>query len=226
MAKHQNRPGTPRVLGYVRVSTADQAEHGAGLPAQHAAIAAAAAARGWTLAEVIPDNGTSGSVAPSEREGLARALAILDDGQADVLIAAKVDRVSRSVLDFAELVARSDRNGWELITLDVPLDVSTPYGKLMRTMLAAFAELERDLIAMRTREALAVRRSQGVILGRPVSISAEVADRIVALRESGSTWKQVADALNEAGVPTARGGQWRGSTVRDVHARLSRTAHA
>jgi len=215
------RPEIPRCIGYTRVSTAEQE---AGPEAQLVAIKAAVAARGWELAAVFHDNGVSGTVAPGDRQELARALAMLDDGQAEVLIAAKVDRISRSVLDFAELADRSERNGWQLLTLDVPLDPATHYGKLMRTMLAAFAEMERDMISMRTRDALAVKRSQGVTLGRPVQIPADVAARIRQLREEELTWQAIADTLNADGVPTARGGQWKWSTVRDVHARLLRAA--
>jgi DNA invertase Pin-like site-specific DNA recombinase len=211
------------VLGYVRVSTAEQASHSSGPDAQEAAIRKAVAAYGWDLLELISDNGTSGSVAPDRRDGLGRALAMLDSGEADVLIAAKVDRVSRSVLDFMNLSDRADRGGWRLLTLDVLVDTTTPIGKMMRTMLAAFAELERDFIAQRTREALAVKRAQGVVLGRPVQLPPEVGQRIIELRAEGLTWQQIADQLTADSVPTARGGVWTWNSARSVHARLARS---
>ena len=216
------RPEIPRVLGYIRVSTHEQAESGASPEAQTAAIGKAAAINGWEISEIIADNGTSGAIAPDSRIGLSRALAMLDGGQADMLVASKIDRVSRSVLDFVTLVDRAERNGWQLVTLDVQVDTSTPVGEAMRGMLAVFAQLERRFISQRTKEGLAVKRSQGVTLGRPVQIPADVAARIRQLREEMLTWQAIADTLNADGVPTARGGQWKWSTVRDVHARLLR----
>jgi len=75
--------------------------------AQRATIAAECAHRGWTLIEVIEDVASGKTI---DRPGMTRALADLDAGRADLLVAAKVDRISRSVLDFATLLARVDRS--------------------------------------------------------------------------------------------------------------------
>ena len=87
----------------------------------------------------------------------------------------------------------------------------------MAQVLAVFAELERRLIGERTKAALAVRRAQGVRLGRPRSLSEDVVSRIVASRRSGATWSAIAGGLNEEGVPTGQGGRcWYPATVRLV----------
>lgn len=204
------------VIGYVRVSTEEQADSGAGLEAQRAAITLEARRRGFELVAIYEDAGASGK-ALTGRPGLARALAAVDKGEASALIVAKLDRLSRSLLDFAELMARSRRRGWALIALDIAVDTGTPSGEMLANVLAVFAQFERRLIGQRTREALAVKRRQGVQLGRPRTLPDEIRARIAAERRSGVSLSAIAAKLNGEGVPTAQGGQrWYASTVRHV----------
>jgi DNA invertase Pin-like site-specific DNA recombinase len=87
-------------------------------------------------------------------------------------------------------------------------------------VLATFGQFERRLIGQRTREALAAKKAAGVRLGRPPIIPAAVVRRIQRLRARGLSLRAIAQALNEAGVPTAQGGkQWYAATVRGVLAR-------
>src|SRR5689334_19964591 len=105
MPKRANRV-RPLALGYVRVSTAEQATEGASLEAQQEALTAEADRRGWEL-EMVSDAGWSAK--NLRRPGLTDALVRLDRGQADALVAVRLDRVSRSVADFAALLARARR---------------------------------------------------------------------------------------------------------------------
>jgi DNA invertase Pin-like site-specific DNA recombinase len=117
------------------------------------------------------------------RTGLAAALEDVESGAADALVVAKLDRLSRSLLDFAALMERSRRDGWSLVALDLGVDTSTPSGEMMANVLAAFAQFERRLIGQRTKDALAVKRAQGVRLGRrPGRL-----ERIVGERAEGRT---------------------------------------
>ncbi len=207
-----------KVVGYIRVSTDEQADSGAGLEAQRAAITMEAQRRGFELVSIHEDAGVSGK-ALSGRPGLTQALAAVDEGQAGALIVAKLDRLSRSLLDFSLLMAQSRRRGWALIALDIAVDTSTPSGEMLANVLAVFAQFERRLIGQRTREALAVKRSQGVQLGRSRTLPDAVRARIVAERRSGSSLSAIAAKLNAEGVPTAQGGRrWYASTVRHVAA--------
>lgn len=207
----------------MRVSTAEQLGSGAGLDAQRAAIEREAAHRGWELVEFCTDAAASGR-SITGRPALDRALRAVEGGEADVLIVAKLDRLSRSLLDFAELMARAQQRGWILVALDLGLDLSTPAGEFLANVMASAAQWERRIIGQRTREALAVRKAQGVRLGRPVSLGADVSDQIRSLREQGLTLSAIAEGLNAGGVPTAQGGaRWHASTVRAV---LQRTAEA
>ena len=94
------------------------------------------------------------------RPGLARALADIERGAASVLVVAKLDRLSRSLLDFAALMERSRKQGWAVVALDLGVDTTTPSGEMMANVLAVFAQFERRLIGQRTREALAVKRGR------------------------------------------------------------------
>lgn len=213
----------PAAVGYMRVSTAEQAGSGAGLGAQRAAIEREAAHRGWEVVEFCTDAAASGrSIAG--RPALDRALRAVEGGGADVLIVAKLDRLSRSLLDFAALMARAQQRGWNLVALDLGIDLSTPAGEFLANVMASAAQWERRIIGQRTREALAVRKAQGVRLGRPVTLKDDVATRIRSLREQGLTLASIADLLNAESVPTAQGGaRWHASTVRAVQRRTANT---
>jgi DNA invertase Pin-like site-specific DNA recombinase len=195
------------------VSTAEQAISGLGLDAQRATIEGECSRRGWELIIVLEDAGVSGA-AIAKRPGLENALDMLAGGAADVLMASRLDRVSRSVLDFHTLLARAQREGWRMALLECGLDTTSPQGEAMVGVSAVFSQLERRLISQRTAAALAVKKANGVRLGRPRAINQKVANRVVEERQAGATLQTIADRLTVAGVPTSqRGSRWYASTV-------------
>lgn len=209
-------PDSPlRVVLYLRVSTSEQADSGAGLEAQEHALRLAADRKGWQVVAVLTDAGASGK-SLSGRPALAEALDLVESGGADVLAVSKLDRLSRSLLDFAGLMARAHRNGWALVALDVDVDTTTPGGKLVANVMASVAEWERETIGARTKDALAAKRAQGVRLGRPRTLPLEVIERIGRERADGRTLRAIADGLIADAVPTAQGGVWRPGTVAAV----------
>lgn len=200
-----------KAIGYIRVSTQEQAQSGLGLESQAVAIRAEATRRGWDL-EIIADEGESGSKV--DRPGLLAAKDKLARGESQALIVAKQDRLMRSSLGWAQIVSQSKDQKWSLICLDINLDTASPMGECMGSILAAIAQLELENIRKRTKDALAVKKSQGYRLGRPATMADETRARINALRNSGVTLQGVADTLNTEGIPTARGGsKWYASTV-------------
>ena len=138
-----------KVIGYCRVSTADQ-EYG--IDAQRTKIHAEADARGWDV-EWIEDADKSGK--DIDRQGISRALAMLKNKQADVLVVAKLDRLSRSLKDFAGLMETAEKQGWAIIALDFGLDMTTPTGEMVANISGAVSRYERRLMGLRTKEALA-----------------------------------------------------------------------
>lgn len=200
-------------IGYVRVSTSEQSESGLGLEAQRQAIRAEAVRQGWNLVAIHEDAGVSGK-ALSGRPGLQEALSAVRGVTDGVLVVAKLDRLSRSMLDFAQLMKVSQQQGWALVALDLGVDTSTPSGEMMANVTATFAQFERRLIGQRTKDALAVKRAEGVTLGRPTVTSRETVGTVQRLRGEGKSLRAIATHLNETGVPTSQGGQrWYASTV-------------
>jgi DNA invertase Pin-like site-specific DNA recombinase len=200
-----------KAIGYIRVSTQEQAQSGLGLEAQAVAIRAEATRRGWDL-EIIADEGESGS--KIDRPGLLIAKDALARGEAQALIVAKQDRLMRSSLGWAQIVSQSNDQKWSIICLDINLDTASPMGECMGSILAAIAQFDLASIRQRTKDALAVKKAQGYRLGRPATMPDETRAKIHALRNSGVTLQGVADTLNAEGIPTARGGlKWYASTV-------------
>jgi DNA invertase Pin-like site-specific DNA recombinase len=199
----------------LRVSTSEQASSGAGLAVQREAVHKAVGDRGWHMVGIHEDAGHSAR--DLRRPGVQAALAIVDAGGADAVVLAKLDRLSRSLLDFASLIERSRQRGWSLIALDIGLDTTTANGRMMAGLIAVIAEWERELIGQRTKEALAVRRSQGVRLGRPERVPTELKRQMQGMRQMGMSYRAIASSLTAAGQPTAQGGRrWCGSTVKAV----------
>jgi DNA invertase Pin-like site-specific DNA recombinase len=206
----------PPVILYRRVSTAEQGDSRLGLEAQQAAIVAEVGQRGWSIAGEYQDVASGRRI--SGRPGLAHAIEHARK-TGGVLVASKLDRVSRDVIDFASLLRDAERQSWSVLVLDLQLDTTTPVGRFTAVMLANAAEFERRQIGERTRVALAAKKARGERLGRPRQTPQALVDRVVREREGGSTWQGIADRLNQEGVPTQRGGSgWRVSTVQRLYA--------
>jgi len=213
-----------RLIGYGRVSTEDQLNNGVSLDAQRTRLEAHAKACGYELAGIVTDNGVSGKVPPQKREGLTRALQSIESGDAHGLVFLKLDRLSRSVRDILKLAEDARRGGWNLISVQESLDSSTPSGKMILTVLAALAEMEREQLGERTRmgmeqvakegRARSGRIPFGFRVGSPssraliqkagdrrklVEHAAEqtILQQMRSLREQGLGPRRIARALNE-----------------------------
>ena len=200
---------------YTRVSTGKQAESGLSLTDQIEQATAAIDAREWDLVEHCADEGVSASKA-TRRPGLDRALALLADGTADVLVVAKQDRLARRLVSLGQIMATADKQGWDLVILDRQVDTSTPAGRLMLNIMGSVAQFEAELIGERAAMTHRQRKAQGKRAGQAPILSDEVRRRVAALRAEGETLGAIAAQLNAEGIPTARGGKWHPSTVSHV----------
>ena len=188
---------------------------GLGLEDQRAVIEREAQRRDWPSVSFLSDEGYSAK--NLERPAIAEAIGRLRAGQASLLVVSKLDRLSRSLLDFATLMDQAHREGWELVVLDLALDTTTPSGRLMANVMASFAEYERQLIGQRTSAALQQRKAQGVRLGRPQRVPDDVVGRILQEYRAGRRLTAIAQGLQADGVPTVRGGRsWYPSTIAGV----------
>jgi DNA invertase Pin-like site-specific DNA recombinase len=200
---------------YIRVSTAEQGRSGLGMAAQRQRIEEQAQSRGWgELAWEVDDGWSAKNL---ERPALTRLLNRITAG--DRLVVAKLDRLSRSTLDFAQLLKRSGEEGWSVVVLELDLDTGTAIGHFVVSILAAVAELERGLISERTSAALQAAKARGQRLGvGNRTMPEETLAAIVTLREGEQlSMGSIAARLNQEGVPTVRGGtRWYPSTVRSA----------
>jgi putative DNA-invertase from lambdoid prophage Rac len=153
------------VYGYCRVSTDQQAERGESLATQRQRLKGKAAAMGTVLDQVYCDGGVSGSVPLGKRPEGAKLLAAVKHG--DTVIVASLDRMFRDVLDALQTIDQLQKRDVGLRFLDIAdgADVRNGVGKLMLTILAAFAEQERDKIRERVRHVKAHQKAAGRYLG-------------------------------------------------------------
>jgi DNA invertase Pin-like site-specific DNA recombinase len=192
-----------RMIGLVRVSSVEQGRSGLGLEAQESAIRGECDRRGWHLADIVIEAAVSGR--SKERKGLNEVLNRIGNGEVQGVVVAKLDRLSRSVVDFGRILAWLDAAGGYLVALDLGVDTSQPGGRLVANVLASVAEWEADTISARTTAALAAKRQRGEQVGR-TPVPQAVAQRIRAMRhDEQMTYQAICDRLNAEGVPTARG---------------------
>lgn len=208
-----------KALLYARVSTQMQVDDGVSLGAQERQLIQAAQMYGFTEWEVMLEEGRSGKNV-SGRPKLIDALHQLDEGKAGALIVTRIDRLARSTKDFLDIVDRAGRNNWRLIMLDLNLDTSTYQGRFVVTIMSALAEMERGIIAERAKDIHKDRRERGVVWGRDMGpkqiVSPAVAEQIKLKRRLGHSYQAIADSLNQQGVPSARGGSWYASSVKNI----------
>lgn len=178
-----------RVLLYARVSTTEQDE-GLQLPR----LRRAAEGHGW---EVVGEFTDEASGRDANRPGWRDLRDAVARRECDAVMVVKLDRMMRSLKGFLEELEYFRRYNVRIVSLDYgDLDPSDPTGQLVIRLMASLAEWERGIISERTRSALAVKRSQGVRLGRP---SAEVpVHRIALMRSQGMSWKAISEAT---GIP-------------------------
>lgn len=207
-------------VAVLRVSTQGQADSGLGIDAQREAVESFAKARDLRIVAVVEDT-ASGTVAPEDRPGMAKALGMLRSGEAGVLLAARADRLTRRNSDLYSLMDRGAREGWVIRTADLVVDTSSETGQLMAQVAGLFAEQERKLISARTRGALQAKKASGERLGAPLLTSEATRNRVRALRHDGLTMAQVAARLNADGITTATGRLWTWQNVRRVTASLA-----
>lgn len=200
-----------RGIAYTRTSTDRQ---DLGMEAQVTRLRAEAAHRGITLVGEFADQ-RSGKDDPFRREGLRAALEALQRGEADVLMVAKLDRVSRDTYHLLGLLNLAQQQGWELVALDLGTSTKTPEGRLQATIMAALAEYERIRIGQRISDALQQRARRGLHNGRPSTLTPDLRAAIehMCSRDPRPSLRQMAYWLTEQGFVTSTGNPYSASHV-------------
>src|SRR6266436_5314534 len=202
-----------KTIAYVRVSTDKQADRGVSLDAQAEKIRAMAVVHSSELLDIIVDGGESAK--SLNRPGMARLLALVDAGEVQVVIIAKLDRLTRSVKDLCTLLERFARRGVTLISVAESLDTGSAAGRLVLNIMTAVSQWEREAIGERTRDAMSHKRSNGERVGNiqfgfrlspdgkhvePDPGEQAALDEIHQMRQSGTTMRGIASALNHRGL--------------------------
>jgi site-specific DNA recombinase len=204
------------------VSTEKQADFGVSLEAQQEKVRAMAVVQGAELVEIIIDAGESAK--SLNRPGMTKLLALVDSGAIDTVIIAKLDRLTRSVKDLAELLERFNRRGVSLVSVADALDTRSAAGRLVLNIMVSVSQWEREAIGERTRDAMHHKRANGERVGTVpfgyrmaadgLHLEADSAEqgilsRIRELKSAGHTTRKIADELNRQGFTTRRGTAWR-----------------
>jgi len=213
-----------QAIGYVRVSTEQQASEGVSLEAQRAKIEHWCKANDYELVNVYVDAGISGK-SMDKRPGLLDALKSLETGMA--LVSYSLSRLARSTKDALSIGESVAKKKADMVSLTEQIDTTTAAGKMMFQMLSVLAEFERNLVAERTTNALQHKKRTGqkytnqtpygfeAIEGRLVQVQqeAEIVAEIQASRTGGNTLQFIADDLNGRGIPTKTGKTWAPATI-------------
>lgn len=188
-----------------------------------------AVVQGAELEDVIVDAGESGK--SLNRPGMARLLSLVDAGAVGAVIVAKLDRLTRSVKDLADLLERFQRRGVSLVSVAESLDTGTAAGRLVLNVMMSVSQWEREAIGERTRDAMSHKRANGERVGtipfgyrlgadrihlEVEPCEQEALSRVRALRDLGYTLTEVADELNREGYRTRRGTLWRFQYVAEI----------
>ncbi len=208
-------------VAYLRVSTERQADLGVSLAAQRAKVEAYAALYDLKLVDIVVDAAVSAK--SLERPGLKGALTLLQRGAAKALLVVKLDRLTRSVVDLGGLLAASQREGWDLLSVSEQIDTRTAAGRLVLNVLASVSQWEREAIGERTSTALQHKKTLGEYIGGRVPFGYQLADdgslvqvtaeqavlrKARALRSRGLSLRSIAEELHRAGHCTRRGGRF------------------
>ncbi len=223
MVSEQRGKMGQKAIAYYRVSTARQGQSGLGLDAQRSAVSEFVRSKGWKL--VAPPFTEVESGKRDDRPELAKALAKCKR-QGATLVIAKLDRLARDVYFISGLM----KEGVEFVAVDLP-----EANNLTLHIMASMAEFESECISQRTKAALKAAKRRGVKLGSPcpekasklgvkaIKAKAErFSENVVPIirqiqkSNSGISLRGLAQAMNDRGIATARGGVWGPSAVRNV----------
>jgi len=219
-----------KVIGYTRVSTAEQVD-GFGLDVQEAAIRAYCKAENLRLVAMVSDEGQSGSNGLDDRLGLAEGLARIERGEAAALVVFRLDRLARDLLLQETVHARLEAGGAAVLSVSEPsVDGDDATRILVRQLLGGIAQYERAVIRGRMMAGKAAKVAKGGYGGgRPayglraaggalVANEAEVVvvETVTRMRRSGESYRAIALALSDSGISTRSGGPWNPNQVRRI----------
>lgn len=227
-----------RAIGYVRVSTNEQAQEGVSVAAQRKAIEGYCELHKLELVEIFEDAGVSAGKALWTRPAGSKLHKALVECQPEKLVALKLDRLFRNAQDCLKTVEELQAHHIDLASVREQIDTSSAMGRFFLTIMAAMAEMELATIRERTQMAMNHLKSEGKRAGQipfgwklwegdgqtleKCSKEQAVIRQILALRSEGLSWRGITDWLNARDVPAKRDNcRWHPTAVRRLYLRES-----
>ena len=225
---------TMKAIGYIRVSTEEQATSGSSLAAQQSAIRAYCVMRGIDLVSIVQDAGISATVRLADRPGGHYLTETLGASAVHAVVATKLDRLWRRVADCSECVRQWDSAGVSLHLLDLggqAVDTSSAMGRFFVSLMSAVAELERDQLSERITSVLAHKRSKGERWCKnapygsqwsseghiePCQAELDAVEVMRAAQHAGHSLTEIQAILSECGITNRRGESWSKSRVHEA----------
>ncbi len=224
-------------VGYIRVSHADQVRDGWSLSAQRDKIEAYCKFHDLELIEIIEDQGISGCNI-KDRPGMKRLVELTTNGQKPIvqaIVTVRLDRLFRSVRDAANTSEIWHKRGVALHSIGEGVQTNGAAGKMFFSLLAVFAEFERNQASERIRAGQGKRKSSGLKLGGnvPFGYSTDLEGRLSKLeseqqiilliknmRTSGDSYRTIADKLNADSITTRSGSKWHHTYIAKIDKRV------
>jgi len=184
------------------------------------AYVASQRSEGWaTIRERYDDGGFSGGTL--DRPALKRLLADIEDGLIDVVVVYKIDRLSRSLMDFSKLVEVFDRNEVTFVSVTQSFNTTTSMGRLTLNILLSFAQFEREVIGERIRDKVAASRKRGIWMGGYVPFGYDVQDRkLVVNAAEAAAVRRIFERFVELGSATTLARELRAQGFRNKQGTL------
>jgi DNA invertase Pin-like site-specific DNA recombinase len=219
-----------KAVGYVRVSTDEQANSGLSLTYQREKINAYCVATDLELVTVIEDAGKSAK--NMNRNGLQTALEMIRRGEVEALVILKLDRLTRSVKDLGTIIEFFAHDRRALVSVQDSINTTTAAGRLVLNVLGSVAQWEREAIGERVKAAWTVKRGKGEKCGKEIPFGYRLGDdgktlilhakeqeavkTMLRLRARGLSLRKIGEELSRRGIETKNGGQWHAQTIKQI----------
>lgn len=217
-----------KAVGYVRVSTEEQAKEGVSLENQENKIHAYCKLHEIDLVSIVSDEGLSAKTIEA-RPGARGIIKMAESGEVEAVVVYKLDRLFRNAAEALDVAAQFKAAGVAFHSVTEKIDTESAMGRFFFTIMAACAEMERNLISERTRDALRFKKDNGEVYnhapyGYRIEDGKLIEDvleqrRIAMMREmrgEGKTFQQIAGRFNDENIPAKKGGPWYPQTVKNV----------
>ncbi|MBW1837824.1 MAG: recombinase family protein [Deltaproteobacteria bacterium] len=216
-----------KAIGYIRVSTDEQAKEGVSLENQEAKIRAYCNLKDFEILEIVQDAGISAK--NLRRPGAQKVIEMARNKMVNAVVVYKLDRMFRSTSDALLTTKQFDQWGVSFHSISENLDTKSAMGKFFFTLTAALAEMEREIIGERTRDVLQRKKANGEVYGhvpfgfkrfkgRLIAHKDEqkIIQTVLGMRQEGLNYSRISRELNQMGLKTKKGNRWYPQTVKNV----------